>query len=163
MPREDFVRKLRDLEVCSAENAAKVFDSLKRNHENYLDFNSFHKGFKYSTLLDQSKFFEQDQSADRGQQAASLKDPRRPLSQLVLGPAERAPAGKRAQPSSSFERVQQERLKDIESMLGDKWSKAALHQSDVQIKYRLDRGGPVLPSAKVLSVYKSFVQDRARK
>jgi len=163
VPKEDFVQKLKDLEVCSEKKAAKVFDCLKRDYEHYLDFNSFHKGFKYSTLLDQSKSFELGRPAIQGLQSAFAKDPRRPLSQAYLRQVEREPAGKRVQHSSYLDRVQAERLRDIESMLQDRWIKTDLQQSETHIKYRLARGGPVLPSAKVLSVYKSYTQDRSTK
>ena len=163
MPREDFIRKLKDLEVCSEEKASKVFDSLKRNNENYLDFNSFHSGFKYSSLLEQSKSFEHGKPATQLLHTNFAKDSRRPLSHSNLRQPEREPAGKRVQHSSYLDRVQAERLRDIESMLQDRWIKTDLQQSETHIKYRLARGGPVLPSAKVLSVYKSYTQDRSTK
>jgi hypothetical protein len=163
VPREDFVRKLKELEVCSEDKAGIIFDSLKGNYENYLDFNSFHHGFRYSSLLDQSKSLEHARSIEHRSAATFKPDSRRPLSQSYLIKPEREPAGKRSQQSSYLDRVQAVRLKDIEGMLDEKWRKADSHQSDAQIKYRLARGGPVIPSAKVLSVYKSYIQDRSRK
>ena len=37
------------LEICSFEQANQIFDTLKAPAENFLDFNSFHRGLKFSS------------------------------------------------------------------------------------------------------------------